>query len=351
MYYNKIKYYCLRHKPSQRGKMEKNISANYTKEEEREHFREEKLKNDSPGLFSRSPIWFRHSDYEIIPDNRRNFYIAPKHNTRFEIYKPFEKYPEILEEFITMILEIRSLSSFGKNQKKAEEIHLKKSHILREFVKKYGLFGLFWEQIQRIDEPTGEGKKVYLDMTNIPNTLSYFDGYPVDYDEYSKAFFPKLERPYPDIDKDTNTFLNNYAEPVGHIFANGKFSRLGFYIEKWKKFEQSNSKLSDIEDPEIGVTWQDTLTGLSIGGLGLTLSCSNNNLGLEWRFKSLIGALTIMHLMNFTGTMGKKIQVCHLEGCNKIARRKYCSDEHEHSARQNRYIENLERKRKKNPGD
>lgn len=338
--------------------------------------KEEYLSQQAPGLFSLSPKWFRHSDYELV-SNREVLYIKPTKGAKMERYQPFEEFNELLGDFLSMILEINSLeekeAEIGKITKEYEH---KKAEILISFTKNYGPFGLFWEGVRYSFLDEGESK-LYLTIDKyLPDPMfecltapsGRHDGKPaqIDYDQYASIYFPTMSGPYPclefpllgkpaKMEINENVFYGNYAEPVNHILWSSMFQILRDHITQWTLFLKKGYKIDDDYPGVIGYygftekelktvkrpTWGKVLT-LSFKGFGISCSYEKEKAewGLTWEFRNLLEALAIMYMLNVTGKMGGEVKICALEGCNKTvlgSHRKYCCEAHGNANRVRRH--------------
>ena len=294
--------------------------------------REEEVRESAaPGLFSLSPKWFRHSEYEIIGLGGASFGIKPIKGATLEWYKPFEEFPDILEDFLRLVVNINNLYE-GKKGRDIERDKQVAEEFL-SFISKYGHFGLYWEHIKNEDLPIG-----YYGGKTPPEIEEHNRRYL----EKQKHYFPTREKPWPYIfgflgstTRLTYEDRPNYeGDNVNELFL-ADYTEMPIIIE-------TNNIFIDIKSHFMGKN-----ENFSIGELGLNLSRDR----LEWNFSSLIKALGIMYINNKAGSMGEKVSVCHLEGCNKIVRgKKYCDNRHADADRQRRRRNKLREREVNNNG-
>jgi len=311
-----------------------------------------------------SQQWFRHSAYQLIEGDGGQLYIAPKPGAILEWYKPFDKFPGMLEKFYDLSLPAyhlieelfeqapRSpayqelLLKFGlENKKQAANSRISYQQLadnLLEFVSHYGPFGLFWQDVRRVI-PETEGGGYTGTKLLIPGTSLFCRGQgrkigfdkAVTYDEYAKYFFPGLEAPYPAVNEFTcgptgrketlgnfrarakasgRTFFSKYAEPVSYLVWHPSFWEIPAHQEENKERQRSNKTSRDFE--------------IELDAPRAKLVSQNGKWQFAWEFKTLLDALRIMHISTITGTAPQGYKVCALPGCNKIHTRKglYCDN-------------------------
>lgn len=294
--------------------------------------REEDVQALRAGLFHSSQQWFRHSAYHLIEGDRGQLYIAPQPGAILEWYKPFEEYPDILLDFYELSLLAYRL--IDKKQAANSRISYQQlADNLLEFVSHYGPFGLFWQDVTGIRQEYGQkgplGIVVALQQTNLlaPGRRK------LPYDEYAKYFFPRLKAPFPSATTFSSRasrkeFLSKYSEPVDVLVAHMSFWEIPYHIVNLKEFQNSNAKISDpwVTDRRLkGLAWAKHLeTGIS--SLGVKLVNKEGRWQLAWEFRTLLDGLQIMHINNIAGTMGQRVKICALPGCNRPHLKKglYC---------------------------
>jgi len=300
--------------------------------DENNWLREEEVNESAaPGLFSPSPEWFRHSEYEIIGLGGASFGIKPVKGAALEWYKPFEEFPVILEDFLRLVVNINNLyeEKKGRDIKRDKQV----AEEFLSFISKYGHFGLYWEHIKNEDLPI-----VYYGGKTPPEIEEHNRRYL----EKQKHFFPTREKLWPY----TFGFLGSttrltYEDRPNYEGDNVNELFLADYTEKVIIIE-TNSTFEMIERHFNGKE-----QNFAVNGLGLSL----NGNSLTWEFDSLIKALAIMYINNKAGSMGKEVSVCHLKGCNNIViGKKYCNVRHADADRQRRRRNKLKEKEVNNNG-
>lgn len=316
---------------------------------EADYIRDEHERQQRPGLFSNSPLWFRHSEYELFVKGF-DVFIKPKHASTIEYYKPFKLFESILGDFITLALNLRDIER-DENYRSKKGIEVigdveviddtegisddeRRSMLLTGFIEQYGPLGLFWDEVsQAYFEEQGEG----IDLTIVPHLQP-----PMVYDDYAEGFFPSLRRAYPCLEKtkkQTNRFFNNYSESVQGILENDTFRSLVEHISRWDDFTSGRYKPED-KHPKHNTSWEKVLS-ISFSRIKLGFGFEAKDWQLSWRFNSLLQAISIMHFMNVTGKMGDGVRVCELDGCNKpvLGRRriKFCSTKHGQNKRRRKH--------------
>ncbi|MGE4274416.1 MAG: hypothetical protein AB7E31_16410 [Desulfitobacterium sp.] len=313
---------------------------------------------ESPGLFSKSQLWYKYSSYEIKEINER-LYISPCPGATRESYKPFEKFPQILSDFMSLLI------SMAKLPKKFDHItstsHLQKLFKKREsdcaeqllqFVNKYGLFGLMDEFKESIEPIRMENRLDDYENMIVLLNKSAFSDYPsggkilqsytdegifsfspiMKYDDFFSYFLPSLQAPYPNLN--TNQFLESYSERVNDIYINKNIRYLTWHIEKMNEYYAKNADPTD-KVPNMSFEWRHWLA-YPIDNIGFTFGydIETNKWDLSWNFKSLVGALSIMYFMNLTGKLGSDVHVCKYSKCDKIViDRNCCCEKHDNAYR------------------
>lgn len=325
---------------------------------------------DSPGLFSKSPTWFRHSAYQIKEINN-NLYICPCPGALYEAYKPFEKFPQIMSDFMTLLIGLDKVPKTFDNVKSDEHFkelckirQLDWANLLLEFVSKYGLFGIMYEYIESLDPcRIKNGKDDFDNLIVVLNKKAYslfphsnkiLHSYTEEgisnstpmmkYNDLCSYFLPNTMEPYPQIrDKQ---FKEYYSESVTDIYMNSNMHLLTRHIKKMNAFwVDNNNPLDEIPEynpPEVRKLFPDQRWKWSnelrqtIGDVGLTFGydIEANKWDLSWNFKSLISALSIMYMMNLTDKMGSHVHMCKYSKCDKIIMdRNCCCEKHDNAYR------------------
>jgi|GEM_PF-2035607 len=62
----------------------------------------EKYNKRAPGLFSGNADWLRYSCYEVVQGKEGSLLIVPSDSAKVIIYNPFDYYPEILKDFLSL---------------------------------------------------------------------------------------------------------------------------------------------------------------------------------------------------------------------------------------------------------
>lgn len=333
---------------------------------------------DSPGLFSKSPTWVKFSSYDV-KEIKDSLYICPSPGASYELYKPFEKFPQIMSDYLALLIEIDKLpKTFDNIESEEQFIRLCKkreydcSCILLKFVNKYGLFGIMYEIIENIDpcRKRDDGQDYYGSPIVTMNRKSYSifrrgnkllhshsdDGIynftpMMKYDDLCEYFLPNTNKPYPEIR--SKQFRENYSERVMDIYMNTDMHQLTWHIKKMNKYQSENYKPDDIvpDNKNRGgsILWSQYLRQ-SFGDFGLSFSYDEDTSkwDLKWSFSSLIHALSIMYLMNLTGKMGSNIHTCKYSKCNKIVIDKNCCcDKHNNAYRKAKERANKSRQKEK----
>ena len=168
-----------------------------------------KKKQERPRLIAEEGHWFRAEDYELARDRGRA-YIRPAHGAKIKYYRPFDHFPEILEDYLELG---RSVSLQGPNDADGFT-HEDFSRWLKDrdkrnydrivaFARRYGLPGIFWQCGAREDwisqfkdgERVREEPKIFVPnsiwSTSLNDSLTYHAGY-VEPREFLACF--SLER-------------------------------------------------------------------------------------------------------------------------------------------------------------
>lgn len=332
---------------------------------------------DSPGLFSKSPIWFKHSAYDI-KEVKGNLYICPVSGSTLTHYKPFEKFPQIMVDFIELLVKLNKVNDkqereynrgLSKNITEGEQIkslgkaEMERAKLLLEFISQYGPLGIIYEYIEglypcRKDGNDNFDKLIVALDTKAYSGLSYslqkkimpsytkegiFNFIPIiKYDDLCSYFLLNDREPYPEIR--SKEFKEYYSEKINDIILNRNIGLLTWHIRKINEYFTKNYTPAD-KVPDINNTKWSQYLRYSFGDIGLTFCFDNetNKWDLNWNFKSLIGALSIMYLMNLTGKMGSEVHICKYSGCNRIVIDRNCCVQHDDAYRKAKSRENQKR--------
>lgn len=316
---------------------------------------------DTPGLFSKSPTWLKHSAYEIKEINK-SLYICPRPGALYESYKPFDKFPQILIDFMTLLIDIdklpKPLNMAESGQSTQEFCEMRERNLADlslKFISKYGPLGIMHDYIERLyPRRIGNGEDDDENLIVVFNRKAY-GALPVSlqnkmlpsyteegiinftpmmkYDDLCSYFLPNAKGPYPEIS--SKEFKQGYSERVSDISFNRKKSRLAWHINKMNEFYISNDGPSDKSPYSKNTEWGIYLRE-SIVDIGLTFGFDKetNKWDLSWNFKSLISALSIMYIMNITGKMGSSVNICKYSKCDRIVTdRNCCCEKHDNAYR------------------
>ncbi len=277
----------------------------FSLEEEAAMLRQEDIEDSQAhGLYSLSPTWFRHSEYEVIGDGFYNVGVKARPGAKLEWYRPFEEFPKILEDFLMLML---SVEDIYKSRPSDQNSLIVDEYF--KFISNYGHFGLYWEHLKTVGQPM-LSYGVDPDV-NVAKNKRFFDNL--------KAFFPVSKAPVYLFGE-----LGSSSELSG-INVNEIF--LADYTERIVSID-ANDSISNIRQHVAGHN-----NNLTVENIGITIDGSD----LAWAFGSLINALGIMYLNNATAKLGEKLNICQLKECNNIIRgRKYCNKLHAERDRKRR---------------
>lgn len=352
-----------------------NALSSYTPEELAEYEKAESIREQAPGLFSLSPKWFKFSDYEIL-DTKKGLYIAPIKNSLKILYEPFKLFPEILQDYLQLLIDLKSLQELNADKNCSEDevirmfkkLDFKRAETILPFVRKYGLLGLFNDCLLSIEpdfnDDTGEKHIAVLSHNSRFYLSSFYQtnavNFSVEYEKLASHFLPRLCSPYPNIYEskaESKIFHENYAERINDIMLYPDITRILRHQKLLKEYESTGSNPDSIvesfcqENTRSHTTYKRAL-GLGFNDLGIAFSYDNEAWDIRWNFKSLFSALSIMYAMNIAGKMGPKIQLCQYSKCNKITLgKKYCCPQHADAARQERCRANKKKREGVNNGD
>lgn len=296
--------------------------------------KENRLDSQAQSFFAKTATWFRHSDYELYKSENGQYYITPKPDATYEKYDPFDEYPYILGDFLSLLIEISSNNWTYKDEE------LLKAKALLKFTKKYGPMGLFWENFREALY-TGDDNKIlfvkkYCNFDEILCTED-LENILILYKDYVKNFFPKLSANYPYINdkNETATFFNNYSEDTLDVFSHKKFINLMLHFKDLVTFESHEYDFNSFANLNFEY-WHERLN-FDLLETRIKLVYENNEWKLSWNYYSLLDALSVMYILNLTGQFGQKLNVCQLDECNNIViDQKYCSIQHGNTHRKRR---------------
>jgi len=281
--------------------------CDFSIEEEKKWLEEEFLSEKAPGLYAEeaSPYWFRFTEYEIArTEDTGNYYIMPKPGAKLEKYKPIEEgfspKSKILIDFFQLLLSLpKNEYDLVTTLKNDADFASKANNEILKFCNKYGLFGFYWRKYA-FECYFGESGK-----WSVPGLLPVGN--------------PK-------------TIYSGYREWVTSVFEG--MGPIPFHFRRWNEYIKGNE------------TCINDLSKLNLRELNLGITFEAGEWQLSWNFNSLIEALSIMYLLNFTGKMGKPVKVCALDGCNKAfkGKGKYCCSRHGDCHRQRRSRRNRSKK-------
>ncbi len=347
--------------------------------------------SDSP------PLWFRHSDYELIPPRNRKekiHWIKAKPGASLEWYNPFDESEQILKDFLELQINKKNklIPIYLKDRKNSRELIQEEGKLHLEFIKKYGLFGIIWERnLKEFPPPELTSRPRHIgdkksSMTEVakrevkalellqqgfelpdrktilfcpvcgekPYYLWEVSNHSLEifckscnksvmvyvkneeafaYSEGYKAFFPFSNPPPPPIFGKLGLDVDFQEENINKIF-------LEQYAEPVHSI-MGMSGMAEISDHFNEVN-NSRFHGLEFKETGIGVTPKDNNWEIAWSYKNLMGALKIMYCLNLANAMGKRYKVCELEGCNNIFEvtkptKLYCSDNHGNLARVRRH--------------
>ncbi|SDM26743.1 CGNR zinc finger domain-containing protein [Halarsenatibacter silvermanii] len=312
----------------------------------------------APDLLRNSDSWWRCSSYEIVKAEHTlgHYRIKPEKDAEVETYNPYDKYPEIIRDYINLLKEFDSKENFSEevseeNSKEFNEwLKQKAQHQAREyrnFANKYGLLGSMFADIEDIivvrpDDNYKEHYLVYMShKAAIPENLETYDdkiiANIVKYNDYAKYFFTKYPYPLP-VQEDFNK--KAYTELISFTKSRNALSKLYSHIKEISKEETGSS-----EPPTDEITLP-TSYKVSV------VKDKKDNHRMEFKTKCLLETLNIMYLRNIIDS-NQEIKIC--KECRKTfitgkdgrkLNAKYCS-----SACGNRYRVRKSRKKQEASND
>jgi hypothetical protein len=293
-----------------------------------------------PQLVRSEGQWFRFSRYEIVSGT----HIVPTKNARIAFYRPFDFYPQILQDYLDLGRVVRWLPA---DSEKEAWTHLTDNakHVL-EFVEKYGVPGILWACEPRTDFNYGREDRIFVTRDS---GLFHVDrrahGWQ-DQKEFLKWF--RVDRFSIDSAlRYSASFLKAYAEPIQGVISDavGLFE----HAEDWQRLRESGMNPSDhyygkTGRPIPGWTWEDKLRGDIATEAILTIHFDGSQPRLDYTFYSLISALHIMFALNIAAPATGQIRLCSLPECGqpfeaRYDRARYCNDLHANRDRQRAFIQ------------
>jgi hypothetical protein len=283
---------------------------------------------NNPTLFTDSGLWVRFDKYGLkwFTDcyGKKELFIMPSKNAHIEYYRPFEKFPDILND----IFAVKKLipKDFLRSDcdisliKEADKLII--GNEIVNFAKKYGLLGLIFNdayEFRNSDEC--QYMKFYF-----PENTSIADNY---------LEFLDMGEIVPDVQ-----FWVNYSERMETILI--EMFKFYEHLEAWGKVEDGKelpSKFSEsfiTNDIKLSVTF-------------------NKVWQLDVKFRSLFDALYSMFAFHITSVLGHKnklyLKHCKNPKCNvepwfiaKNPKQQYCSDTCSSYVRVNKYLKKKEEK-------
>lgn len=302
-----------------------------------------------PGILATWKQWPRFKRYELKESGRpspaggNHLYVSPVKGEDLEFYDPFECFPKILLDYLELAASIYWL----EGEAREDHTRRKASRIL-QFCNNYGLPGQFWFYIKWCDPING---RLFVD----PGWASpFFPSGQIHYDEYAEYFFP--DQPVPDFwlgassfpnypltkrDEgfaDQKHFFESYCEPVDGFAVHAYDLKTKAIL--LEDYQQGNQ---DVGDPtEVDEEFEVEPVGLRL--------LFDGSWRIEWAYRSLLDALSIMFILNAT-TQVPKVKVCVECQQPYIAIRptaRYCSESHGARYRKRRQRERT--KKEKNKG-
>jgi len=230
-------------------------------------------------------------------DNPLDFTIQPQKGARVEEYNPYNKYPQIILDYIDLI------KLFDNSEVNNKEIQKKQAKYYLSFAHKYGLLGSMFSGVVDI-QPGKHGLLIY--MSHCPGGLPYeislqikgnkSTGNIIKYKDYARYFFDEELDPYPY--PYTKSFFEKYSESILFTKSRSSITRLLPNIRRiFSEFEDNV-----YQSPNNEITLPDFYK-VSL------IQDDNNNYRIEFKFKSLIEALNIMYIRNIMSS-GQRVKSC-----------------------------------------
>lgn len=286
----------------------------------------------------------KYNKYEIAEDKNRLFLVpAPGAKIKESDYTAFDFYPGILNDFIEMAQNVKSIKDTSNNEWEMAE------HILR-YCNQYGLFNLSAVAFQ---ECNTDNIDVFVqELDNIMD--SYFPSFWHKNKDIKKERSPISGKIYPE-----HMEYNIYFESISHAIEN----ILNIYrkFDLWFSYKAGEYKPEDLYYDDYLSTQEmhDVFAGEGIrldwkGEISRILAVEDVNISVsfngKWKFQyhylSLLKALQIMMLINITESRGA-IRLC--DHCNKPfsqtkKNQKYCNKYCADAARSRRYYNKHKKK-------
>lgn len=316
---------------------------------------------DSPNakrkVFGASRQWPRFSKYKIVKDHRGEEVVIPASGAKLTYYNPMDAWKDVLHAFLVMgkALREKNRTAWKQFREQGEKKRIPQGRFLSkldpisdvlDFCDKYGLFGLFYRYIIRLNAKANwdtSADYVELNSNLIPPNPVAGQGF-LPHAKYFPIFFPRgVPKDFSGHVDESN--LRSYGENLSHILYESEAILHDF--EEWERFRKlfkegkSNPKspvLDESGKPLPGTTYDSYLDNVVRGiGIGQRFTKTDDRwlLTIEFRWPTLIDALALMQLLNrFDEIM--PVRQCALSDCDRSfglfipddPRDKYCCDEH-----------------------
>ena len=237
-------------------------------------------------------------------------------------YSPFDKYPEILVDFLALTQKIDELNSgmcefLGmqrQSSKAKEEIRFLEKDVLEEykkFVILYGILGVGISRILDINRRTYD-KKTGVTTSSVNIKSIYLKGKP-DFDNPGR---PYIDQSLPEYGGEI--LIEDWNNAYGGI--------------SWSDYKETLTQIMDCEIiwkiiEDIKAEKRGETKDFCFSSDGVCVTFIKGIPGFSWEFSSLIQAISIMYGSNKAGKFGTRVLQCPT--CGKFfttedVLRKYC---------------------------
>ncbi len=261
-------------------------------------------------VFNSEIMWVHFEKYEICVNSDDQDCIIPVKDSAIRNYNPFEHSTpsELLRDFLSIEMVIpenfrHNADPLFQYDKWDENVKRNVNNAILEFVKKYGLLGLFLKDYESR-------------LTEISN---YIEGY-FPRESYL-TYFKRLPKSFQENDKfdeyrlqpiENKKFWYGYAEPVVSILTHIKL--ISNKMNIWNDFIHSKAQPYDYM-PNSNKTWEEKINEFGVGPIYLFMSFYDV-WQYKWNYNSLIDAMGIMVINNCINKESQ-VRICEDPRCKK----------------------------------
>jgi hypothetical protein len=288
----------------------------------------EREAHERPRYYAGLGRWHRFSKYILVRDEHNNLAIAPAPDSTMEFYRPFDQYPQILIDYLSLADFITRKSTDLERQALEE--------ILNPDIHYPNVYYRSPEEKNRLEQDAPR----ILGFCNQYGTTRMDSSKRWRYWDLESVLVPTIQMPRRKSQTDSQYKADQIKREQYfiHQFRNEKSFVASWHhhcvnildwAENWKIFRNGEFAPDDNNPNAPRTTWRDTLSGIYAFNVQLSIGYKNS-WQIDYEFDSLLDALNIMFVLNVTSE-NQQVRLCKREGCRKAflarnSRSLYCSD-------------------------